>query len=339
MLEHGGRVRAAAARYGQAPAQWLDLSTGLNPQPWTPPPAVAHAALAALHALPDDDDGLGAAAREAYGAELLPVAGSQAAIQRLPQLRPRSRVAVLAPMYGEHAHCWHGAGHALRAVDAAQCADAARHCEVLVVARPNNPDGTRFDAATLLGWHAALAARGGWLIVDEAFIDAGTETSLAAEATRRDGLIVLRSLGKFFGLAGARVGFVAACAALRARLADALGPWPLAGPSRVIAAAALRDRAWQAAARRRLAADAARLAALLHANGLAPAGGCALFQWCPTPAAPAVHEALARRAVLTRLYAVAARSPAGLRFGLPPPDGWARLDAALHAATREALAA
>ncbi|WP_028081280.1 threonine-phosphate decarboxylase CobD [Solimonas soli] len=335
MLEHGGRPRAAALRYGCEPAQWLDLSTGLNPQPWLPSPADAVAAAVALHVLPDDDDELRAAAQRYYGADVLAVAGSQAAIQQLPRLRRRSRVAVLAPSYAEHAYQWRRAGHEVTAIGAAQGAAAAAHCEVLVVGNPNNPDGACFDADTLLGWHATLAARDGWLIVDEAFIDGERQRSLVAEASRREGLIVLRSLGKFFGLAGARVGFVGASGGLRDRLAEALGPWPIAGPSRVIAVAALADRGWQSSARLRLHEQSHKLAALLAMHGWEPRGGCALFQWLATPQAARLHDALARRAVLTRLFKSDDGTPASLRFGLPPPDSWTRLGIALRDASRE----
>ncbi|NKF21007.1 threonine-phosphate decarboxylase CobD [Solimonas marina] len=333
MLEHGGRLQAAARHYGRAPAQWLDLSTGLNPAPWPIPPALAAQALQACARLPEDDDDLRAAARAYYGAELLPVAGSQAAIQCLPTLRARSRVAVLTPGYAEPAHCWRRAGHVVEPL-AAAALPSANH-DVVIVAQPNNPDGRRFERDALLRLHARLHARGGWLIVDEAFIDATPQDSLVDAASTRDGLIVLRSFGKFFGLAGARVGFVAAAPALRAALADALGPWPIAGPSRVIARAALRDRRWQRAARVQLHAQSQGLAARLHAQIGAVTRGCALFQWWTTPQAAALHDALAQHGVLTRLYRGDTAVPMpSLRIGLPPADAWPRFDSALAAATQ-----
>ena len=167
--------------------------------------------------------------------------------------------------------------------------------------------------------------RPGRLIVDEAFLDAEPGDSLVPLAGE-PGLVVLRSVGKFFGLAGARVGFVFAEADLLARLADRLGPWAVSGPARAVTAAALADRSWQEAARRRLNADSARLAALLDRHGLAGGGGTALFQWRPTPDAVAIHARLAEQAILTRLF----ETPAGLRFGLPGPETeWERLAAAL----------
>ncbi|MCK9983904.1 MAG: cobalamin biosynthesis protein CobC [Azoarcus sp.] len=329
MLEHGGRLRRAAQEYGIPLADWLDLSTGINPHAWPVPPVPADA----WHRLPEDGDGLEAAAAAYYGTDqLLPVAGSQPAIQTLPALIPGERVTVLAPTYAEHPHAWRG--RTLRAVAAAAAAidEAIDDTDVLLLVHPNNPSGARFSRDRLLDWHARLAARGGWLVVDEAFIDADPTESLAA-ATGRANLVVLRSLGKFFGLAGARVGFVLTSAELRERLADLLGPWTLSGPARHVARAALVDRAWQDAMRERLHGEAERLAALLRHSGLGEPAGPALFQWVRHADAPAVQDHLARAGILVRRF----DEPASLRFGLPPDEaGWARLAAALDALPRAA---
>ncbi len=324
MLEHGGRLRLAAARYGIPLADWLDLSTGINPCAW-PVPAVPAAVWTRL---PENEDGLTEAACSYYGTHaLLPVAGSQAAIQALPQLRAPCRVAVIRPGYAEHAHAWRHAGHAVTPVSTEELGDAVPQSDVLVVINPNNPTGARFSPEQLLDWHARLAARGGWLMVDEAFVDAMPERSLAP-CCNRPGLIVLRSLGKFFGLAGARVGFVAAEPALLDRLQAQLGPWTVTAPSRWVAARALADSPWQQTARLRLAQDGGRLASLLSRNGLAPHGGCALFQWVCTPRAAELHDRLARRGILTRRF----DDPPSLRFGLPGNEaGWVRLGTALQA--------
>jgi len=320
LLEHGGRLRRAAADYGIPLADWLDLSTGLNPEGWPVPPIPS----AAWARLPEDDDGLIEAARDYYGARhALAVAGSQAAIQALPRLRPPGRVGVVAPGYTEHAHAWAAAGHTV--IPIGRDAPPPDDLDVLVLIHPNNPSGQRYELETLLAWHERLAARGGWLVVDEAFMDCTPEFSLAAYS-HRPGLIVLRSLGKFFGLAGARVGFVLAEAALLERLRDLLGPWTLNGPARHVATLALCDRTWQDAARPRLIAAGRRLADLLARHGLPPSGGSALFQWVETPRAGEIHAALARQGILTRLF----EHPASLRFGLPGTEaGWRRLEDAL----------
>ncbi|MEJ2454767.1 MAG: threonine-phosphate decarboxylase CobD [Candidatus Thiodiazotropha sp.] len=324
MLEHGGRVRQAAQRYGIPVEAWLDLSTGLNPLGW-PVPALAADAWARL---PEAEDGLEAAARAYYGVErLLPVAGSQAAIQVLPRLRPPCRVGLLANSYAEHRQAWSRAGHRIQSLaDEVEIEAALPQLDVLVLVRPNNPTGALYPLQRLLAWHARLSARDGWLVVDEAFMDATPELSLLPHL--RPGLIVLRSLGKFFGLAGARVGFVCAQAELLERLADQLGPWSISGPSRRVAAGALGDRLWQREARLQLRQAGKRLHGLLCRRGLRPDGGCALFQWLETPRAEALQDALAQRGILVRRFI----RPASLRFGLPgAEEEWRRLETALEA--------
>ncbi|MET3651917.1 threonine-phosphate decarboxylase CobD [Dyella japonica] len=322
MLEHGGRLLQAAKTYGNAPEAWLDLSTGISPFGW-PVPSIPSSV---WQRLPEDDDGLVEAACAYYGAmHLLPVAGSQAAIQALPLLRPPSRVGVIAPGYNEHAHAWRRAGHAVETLPAsALLADVARF-DVVVLIHPNNPGGERFGRAALLACHASLAKRGGWLIVDEAFMDATPQDSLCNEA-HHEGLIVLRSAGKFFGLAGARAGFVAAHPGLLEKLRDQLGPWTLNGPTRYVLRQALADCAWQATAREWLHSMSSRLAVVLSRHGLMPTAGCAFFHWWQDARAEAVYVALAKQGVLTRLF----DTPASLRFGLPADEsGLQRLDEAL----------
>jgi L-threonine-O-3-phosphate decarboxylase len=323
MLEHGGRLLQAVQRYGIPRERWLDLSTGINPVAWQGAPLP----VACWNRLPEEEDGLLEAAQSYYGApSLLPASGSQAAIQALPRLRGHSRVGVPALGYNEHGHRWKQAGHDVVSVSIADFSAALNELDVLVVSNPNNPTGDRFASAELLEWHARLSARGGWLVVDEAFADSRPETSIAHH-TDREGLIVLRSLGKFFGLAGARVGFVLAAPQLLSALAGWLGPWSIAGPSRFIARAALSDRQWQETTRQRLLQDSQRLAEILSRRGLKPAGGCELFQWAPTPRAREIHEALARQGVLTRHFGAVP----SLRFGLPSTaEDWQRLEKALR---------
>lgn len=327
MLEHGGRVRAAAQRYGIPECDWLDLSTGINPNGWAVPPVPQEI----WQNLPQDDDELHAAAQSYYGtSRLLAVAGSQAAIQSLPRLRAPAHVALVAPSYAEHAHAWLRHGHQVSPMSAAEILDIGDSVQVAVIVNPNNPSGRLFHRDELLRLHKKLAARGGWLIVDEAFMDAAPEHSLAS-ACPQAGLIVLRSVGKFFGLAGARVGFVLAEQKLLHALAALLGPWPIAAPSRYVTTHALRDSAWQQTTRHALAQAAQRLFALLEQHGLSPDGGCALFQWVCCSDAASVHEQLAQRGILTRLF----EQSHSVRFGLPRDEAqWARLAAVLSVMRR-----
>lgn len=322
MLEHGGRLLRAASEHRIDPGQWLDLSTGISPRAWPVPPVPPHI----WQRLPEDDDGLVDAASAYYQAACpLPVAGSQMAIQALPRLRARSRVGVIAPGYAEHAHAWRRAGHQVDALPVADLLVASVHFDVIVLIHPNNPGGETFERAQLLALHDCLAARAGWLVVDEAFIDATPQHSLCAN-TPREGLVVLRSVGKFFGMAGARAGFVCSWPALHEAMRAMLGPWVVSGPARWALQLALRDNEWQAAQRDWLHAQSAQLAALLHRHDLVPSAGSAFFQWRLDERAPSIHQALCQRGILTRLF----DAPRSLRFGLPANDaGLARLDAAL----------
>lgn len=323
MLEHGGRLRAAATSYNIPLEQWVDLSTGLNPHPW-PVPAIPAECWARL---PEDNDGLLQAARDFYECNhLLAANGSQQVIQLLPRLRRPGRVGMLAPCYAEHPYAWRKEGHEVVSI-APDAIDARLdELEVLLLVNPNNPTGQRFDRATLLNWQNRLAARGGWLVVDEAFIDATPAHSLAVDSDL-PGLVVLRSLGKFFGLAGARVGFVLAHPELLEALAELIGPWPVAGPARHVARLALEDTAWQSAARQQLTQDAQRLHVLLSDYGLTPDGASALFCWHQSPHTKVIHQALARQGILTRLF----ETPTSLRFGLPGEEKhWQRLESALN---------
>ena len=309
MLEHGGRLLRAVHQYGIAREHWLDLSSGIAPWAFPIPPIPVEA----WARLPETEDGLEAAARRYYGAsQLLPVAGSQAAIQALPLLRASGRVGILGPCYAEHPHAWQRAGHQLLELDETQVEAALDGLDVLVLVNPNNPTGRRVPRERLLAWHARLAARGAWLLGDEAFMD-NTPADSVVDCSARPGLIVLRSFGKFFGLAGVRLGFVAAEHSLLLRLAELLGPWTVNGPTRVLAQVSLADLAAQRAQTERCAAASQRLAAMLHSAGLTPTGGCDLFQYVRSPGAAHLHDFLARRGILVRLF----EQPAAVRLGLP----------------------
>lgn len=329
MLDHGGRLHRAAGHYGIPLAEWLDLSTGIAPSGYPPPVVAADA----WRRLPEPEDGLAEAAAAYYGTDAItPVAGSQAAIGLLPWLRPACRVACPAGGYAEHAAAWRRAGHEVIEYAPEGLEAVIPRADVVVVVNPDNPTGRHVPVARLRRWQAVLAARGGWLVVDEAFADVVPEVSVTGDAGSA-GLVVLRSLGKFFGLAGARVGFVGAGARLRAALDQLAGPWPLARPARTVAVAALGDTAWQAAQRRRLAANATRLRRLLADAGLSAEAGTDLYVWSPSADAAPLADALARRAILVRRFC----RPQGLRIGLPPDDAeaWTHLAQALPAALRE----
>jgi cobalamin biosynthesis protein CobC len=199
--------------------------------------------------------------------------------------------------------------------------------DVLVVVNPNNPTGLSLTPQRLLDWHARLAERGGWLVVDEAFMDNTPHLSLASQANQV-GLIVLRSFGKFFGLAGVRLGFVLAERKLLKLLAEQVGPWAVSGPTRELGQVCLRDSAGHTYQRQRCEDASQRLFRLLEQYGLRPQGGCALFQWLISDHAEQLHEFMAQRGILLRLFV----HDSSLRFGLPGTDAdWLRLEQALTA--------
>lgn len=321
MLEHGGNLHDAIRRYQRPREDWLDLSTGINPQPYPVPVIAADA----WHRLPEPSAALLDAAKNYYRApQLLPVAGTQAAIQGLPRLRAHSKVVVAAPSYAEHAFQWKQAGHAVIEVPYAQLEAAVGGCDVMVVCNPNNPTGACVAAEVLLRWAAQMAARGGWLIVDEAFGDVTPEASVASH-TAQAGLIVLRSVGKFFGLAGLRLGFVAAHPDVLKELADLLGPWSVSGPAQQIGTAALSDSVWQSTMRQTLKDSGLRLQQLLAAHGI-DSTGCALYQYWPHARPAEFAEQMAAHGIWIRHF------KHGVRLGLPPDEaGWLRLQQALSA--------
>lgn len=316
-------MRAASRLYKIPASKWLDLSTCINPNGW-PAPSIPPTI---LQRLPEPNDGLVSAASAYYGCNsVLPVSGVQAAIQALPQLRSFSRVGIVWPGYSEHIRAWQMTGDAVRLIRPQDVDQTLALIDVLIVVNPNNPTGFYFEPKTLLLWHRYLVARGGWLIVDEAIADPTPELSMAKHCPR-PGLIVLRSLGKFFGMAGLRTGFVLAERELLRLLNEYLGPWSVSNPARWISRQALKDYSWQTEAIEKLEENTVRLEELLKLNGLTPSGGTHLYQWVKSPRAREVHRSLARRGILTRLF----KAPLSLRIGIPGNEAqWKRLAAGLR---------
>jgi len=317
--DHGGDLGRAIARFGGTPADWIDLSTGINRLPWPVPPLPADA----WRALPTATATAAAveAARTAWGVRgpALALAGAQAAIQLLPRLAPPGRAGILAPTYNEFAAAFAAEGWRVEEVAAP---DRLAGCEAAVVVNPNNPDGRRLEPSALV----ALAGKVGLLIVDESFADPHPEVSLAG-AELPGNLLVLRSFGKFHGLAGVRLGFVLGAADLLAALARRAGPWPVSGPALALGAAALADADWRDRTIARLARDAARLDAMAAAAGWSCLGGTSLFRLYDTGDAAAAQARLARARIWSRVFPY---SPSWLRLGLPGPEAeWTRLTSAL----------
>jgi cobalamin biosynthetic protein CobC len=327
-LPHGGDVSAARAHFPDAPQPFIDLSTGINPHPYPLPelPPELFARLPQRFAL----DRLIAAAARFYDApsahHLLAAPGTQILLTAATALLARGRATVLGPTYSEHVRVAALAGHDTEQVSELHELAGA---DLAVVVNPNNPDGRIVPATALLAVAAKLRSHGGLLMVDEAFVEvAPAATSLAGEVDRGN-IVVLRSFGKFFGLAGLRLGFALAAPAITARLAAWLGPWAVSGPALAAGEAALADAAWAQSTRERLRRDAQRLDELLSRQGLELIGGTPLFRLARCPAAQDLFEQLGRAGILVRRFT---ENPAWLRFGIPADEAaWTRLRVALEA--------
>lgn len=324
---HGGDLGAARAQFPNAPEPIVDLSTGVNPHPYP------------IGALTGDDFArlpepaaltrLAGAAAALYGApaaeNVAAAPGSQILMALIAESVPRGRAAILGPTYAEHARVAALAGHDVTTV--AALPDLAGP-SLAVVVNPNNPDGRVTSRADLLRIAAGIKAQGGILVVDEAFMEVGPQGESVAGDVDHAPLAVLRSFGKFFGLAGMRLSFALASRDLAARLRARLGPWPVSGPALAIGTAALGDQAWIERTQERLAADAARLERLLRASGLTPVGRTDLFCLVSSPRAAAIYAALGAAGIFVRRFE---EHPRLLRFGLPGKETeWHRLNEALQ---------
>lgn len=304
---------------------WLDLSTGINSHPYP----VLDGLETELHRLPDPAElaTLTEVARDAYGAQrnvaVTAVPGTDLALRLLPLLAPPGPVTILGPTYSGHAEAWRDGGRDVRVAKALDAISA--DSRVVVVVNPNNPDGRRLTPGALLAMAARLATVGGLLVVDEAFADLEPEGSVLPHLAGEP-IVVLRSFGKFYGLAGLRLGFALGDADVIARLGRLVGDWPVSGTAIRLGRRALADTDWQATARARLRSGRERLVGILTAAGLGIAGGTDLFQLAVAPDAVSLHESLARQGVWTRIFD---DQPGRIRFGLPADDQFDRLAAAL----------
>lgn len=325
-VDHGGSLGRARALFPDAPEPFVDLSTGINPHsyPLFSLPATALTRLPEAARL-EELTGIAAAA---YGApspaHVAAAPGTQILLPRVAALVKPGRAAVLGPTYAEHARAARLAGHGIAEV---ADFDALAEADLAVVVNPNNPDGRIVPRERLLDLAGRLRARGGLLVADEAFMDVGARAESLAGDVASGGMVVLRSFGKFFGLAGVRLGFALADAGTVARLTGDFGPWAVSGPALEYGVAALADRAWQDAMRDRLAGEAGRLDALFARFGVPVAGGTPLFRFIDFAGAAGLFDALGRQGILLRHFT---GRPTVLRAGLPgSAEEWRRLEAAL----------
>lgn len=317
-FRHGGRLREAMAAHPDAPRPWLDLSTGINPEPWPGPRAPADA----LRRLPDPSElaDLETVAARAFGVadpgRLVAVAGAEAALRLLPDVVGRGQVGLLAPIYGGHLEAWAASAPVSIASLDDPRADAA---DVLVLVNPNNPDGRRIERDVLAVLAAERSDQGRWTIVDESFVEVAPELSVAD--LEIDRLVTLRSFGKFYGLPGARLGFLIGNKVFSREFRVLLGDWPISADALALGLGAYADAAWRVSARAWLADQARAVDAVLASAGLEVAGGCDLFRWVAPPDAHDLFSRLCAQGVLTRPFADRADR---LRIGLPSGNDFNR---------------
>ncbi len=325
-VEHGGGLFAASRLYGGAQTDWLDLSTGVNPVPASLPAISPDV----WNRLPDDDlinEARSSAARYfglPPGKTPLAAPGSQSVIQRLGLLG-QGKVAILGPTYAEYERSFVRCGNPVTVAPSldALCGDE----RFVVVVNPNNPDGRTYCPTQLEALASDLTRRGGCLIVDEAFCDLTPELSMASHASIADGILVLRSFGKFFGLAGLRLGFVIAQQPILERFREALGPWAVSGPALAIAAAVYNDDELVRRIRSDIRKLRENLGDVLGACGLEVIGGTDLFSLVRHDRAGQLFESLCKRHILVRKFDY---EPDWLRIGLPRDEAArARLQSAL----------
>jgi len=327
---HGGDLAGATQKFGSPASGWVDLSTGINPSPYPIPKLEMElwARLPDRHLLEE----LKSAAAFAYGVPdtelVIPVSGTQILLQILPRLFDRPyKVRIVGPTYKEHEHCWKQAGHDV--VEVPDIFTAEKEGEIVIVVNPNNPTGDIYPPDYLLDLAQKQHEKGGLLIVDGAFMDC-TPTKDISKYAGRDGLVILRSFGKFFGLAGLRLGFVLAGGQLGQRLKDGIGPWSVSGPALEIGRRALRDVEWIKSMRKSLVQSTQRLDTNLVDAGLNILGGTSLFRYCDHEDATGMFEHLARCGILVRAFE---GQPNCLRFGLPGAEKeWEHLNKVLKTA-------
>jgi cobalamin biosynthetic protein CobC len=325
-LAHGGDLTAARRMFPDAPEPFIDLSTGINPHPYP----VRDLPAALFERLPDRTQvrHLAAVAAQCYGApsadHVLPSPGTQILLPQVAMLAPPGRAAILRTTYTEHRRAASLAGHDVTEVSSP---DQLRGADLAVAVNPNNPDGRLADRNALLAIAEELRPHDGILVVDEAFADVAPPGISLAGDIGCGNLVVLRSFGKFYGLAGLRLGFALAAPGLIERLDAMLGPWAVAGPALHIGEKALADGAWKQQTLTRLSEAAVRLDGMLKSADLQVVGGTTLYRLTRSPGAAQLFEHFGHAGILVRRFS---EEPTWLRWGLPRDENqWRRVSDAL----------
>ena len=248
---HGGDVETASKYFSIAKENWLDLSTGMNPLSYP----VCELPQAIFEELPYVSAEFCSAVTKYYGMpNWLAVNGSQSVIQSLPSvLNEKQLFPILLPDFGykEHQKHWqktnelafYSSLNEKKAISSIHEALGRNNQQHVLVINPNNPTAAMISAEQLLAIAERLAD-GAHLVVDEAFMDFSPECSLLKHEIPEN-VVVMRSFGKFFGLAGLRLGFVfSSNKEILHSIDERLGLWQVNNPAQFIANKALADEKW-----------------------------------------------------------------------------------------------
>lgn len=297
-IQHGGNLLQAIEEFGGNQEDWLDLSTGISP--YTIDLPEFHQDV--WRRLPDPKyvKLLEGKAKEFYQTKsnCLAVPGSQFAIQHLSKVVD-GEIGILEPTYGEYAASFVRNGKSYTSLE--NISDIGNASSV-ILANPNNPDGRIYTSQELLKLAVQLSERNGYLVVDEAFMAIDDPNSLLNEVDATTNVVILRSIGKFFGLAGIRLGFVFSSEKFRAKLAAYLGPWAVTGPALAIADHIFANRFIANELKQKISVRHQQMGEILEQSGLQIVGKNDLFFLIRHPKANALHISLKQQKVLTRIF-------------------------------------
>lgn len=319
-VDHGGRIFAIARQLGVAPEALTDFSASINPL--GPPPGVRAAVAKAFHRLvhyPDSDcTELAAALARHHGCAPDNVCvgnGSTELLHLIPRLVAGGRALLIAPTFAEYRHAlnrggWHSDSLVLSGgtgfpLDLVRVGDAlAAGYDLLFLCNPGNPTGRLYPPEEVAALLALCRERGTVLVVDEAFMDFCEAGSAKAAVIASGAGVVVRSMTKFFGFPGLRLGYALAERSLVARLAALRPPWSVGTLAQEAGLAALADAGYAARTLSYVAKERAFLAAELAAlQGMRVFPGAANYLLVELPegnTAAAVQERLLPEGILIR---------------------------------------
>jgi cobalamin biosynthetic protein CobC len=319
---HGGDITTAAIEFGIPEGEWIDLSTGINSTSYPN----THLSEKTIRMLPTAGnlDYLLNQAKTYYQVNqqtsIIASPGTQSLIQNLPIIFPNEEIYIVSPTYSEHRYTWEQAGNLVTSVNTFKEIPSD---VIAIIVHPNNPDGRVYQKEDILELSKSLKL----LVIDEAFCDICPEFSIIPHLSNNK-ILVLRSLGKFFGLAGLRLGFAVGTWEIIQQLYSRLGPWAVSGPAIEIGTRALLDNSWISHMQEYLYKQSSRLKMMLEKHQFSIIGKTNLFILISSDNASEFFQALATEGILVRRFE---EYPKWIRIGLPGAENeWAKLDGILE---------